>query len=99
MEQPAMVFKDVENNGAVWMGMGGIIYRIRCTDDGLVCAPALPGFIYNPESLVTDYVIKDQDVWVPFVTVGYGLDYHAVIGPFEIGRFRVECFVGGHTYA
>ena len=64
MEQPAMVFKDVENNGAVWMGMGGIIYRIRCTDDGLVCAPALPGFIYNPESLVTDYIIKDQDVWI-----------------------------------
>lgn len=64
MEQPAMAFKDVENNGMVWIGMAGTIYRVRCADDGLHAVPALPGFGYNPESLVTDYIVKDQDVWI-----------------------------------
>lgn len=64
MEQPAMVFKDVENNGTVWIGMGGIIYKVSCSDDGLYCVPTLQGFGYNPESLVTDYIVKDQDVWI-----------------------------------
>ncbi len=64
MEQPAMVFKDVEKNGTVWIGMGGTIYQVRHADGRLDCVPALPGFIYNPESLVTDYIVKDQDVWI-----------------------------------
>ncbi|MBR4593700.1 MAG: hybrid sensor histidine kinase/response regulator, partial [Bacteroidaceae bacterium] len=64
MAQPAMVFKDVEKNGTVWIGMNGTIYRVRSTDDGLTFVPALPGFGYNPESLVTDYIVKDQDVWI-----------------------------------
>ena len=64
MEQPAMVFKDVEKNGTVWIGMGGTIYRIRFADGGLNCVPVLQGFGYNPESLVTDFIVKDQDVWI-----------------------------------
>lgn len=64
MEQPAMVFKDVEDNGTVWIGMDGTIYRVSCSDDGLNCVPVLPGFSYNPESLVTDYIVKDQDIWI-----------------------------------
>lgn len=64
MGQPAMVFKDVEKNGTVWIGMGGNIYKVSCSDDGLYCVPTLQGFGYNPESLVTDYIVKDQDVWI-----------------------------------
>lgn len=64
MLQPAMVFKDVEKNGTVWIGMGGSIYRVRCSDDGLYCVPVLAGFNYNPESFVTDFIVRDQDVWI-----------------------------------
>ena len=65
IESPGLVFKDVEQNGTVWIGVNGVVNRVYPRDGkGLELMPALPGFSYNPETLVTDFIVKDQDVWI-----------------------------------
>lgn len=65
LEAMSIVFKDVEQNGTIWLGMEGTIYRVSESHNGrLECRVALPALRYNPTTLVTDFIIKDQDAWI-----------------------------------
>ena len=59
-----IVFKDVEGDGAVWIGLAGRVRKIVPTPDGLREMPVLDGFSYREDAYLSDFLMKEDAVWV-----------------------------------
>lgn len=59
-----IVFKDVEGDGSVWVGLAGHVRKIVPTPDGLRAMPVLEGFTYREDAYLSDFLIKEDEVWL-----------------------------------
>ncbi len=60
----SVVFKDVEGDGSVWIGLAGRVRKIVPTPDGLREMPVLEGFSYREDAYLSDFLMKEDEVWV-----------------------------------
>lgn len=59
-----VVFKDVEGDGSVWIGLAGHVRKIVPSADGLKEMPVLEGFSYREDAYLSDFLMRDDEVWV-----------------------------------
>lgn len=59
-----VVFKDVEGDGSVWIGLAGRVRKIVPSAEGLKELPALGGFSYREDAYLSDFLVREDEVWV-----------------------------------
>ena len=59
-----VVFKDVEGDGSVWIGLAGQIRKIVPSAEGLREVPVLEEFSYRGDAYLSDFLIREDEVWV-----------------------------------
>ncbi len=59
-----VVFKDVEGDGSVWIGLAGRVRKIVPSADGLKEVPVLEGFTYRADAYLSDFLMREDEVWV-----------------------------------
>ena len=61
---PGVIFKDVDGDGSVWIGLAGRINKIVPTSDGLKGFPVLEGFSFREDAYLSDFLIRGDEVWI-----------------------------------
>lgn len=65
---PHMIaFEDVEGDGSVWIGVSGRVRKIVPSPGELRSLPALTGFEYREDAFLTDFLVKEDEVWISSV--------------------------------
>lgn len=63
--QTNMVFKDVDNDGSMWVNFSGSIKKVSMSNGGkLVATPVLPGFSFREDCYLSDFLKLDDVVWI-----------------------------------
>ena len=60
-----LIIRDVYGDGRVWTSLKGVVHELSVDDNGVMnCIPVSEHLRFRPESYVSDYVMKDGDVWI-----------------------------------
>lgn len=59
-----LVFEDLAGDGSVWLGLSGEICRLQVDGESVNVVPALPGFRYREDAYLSDFLLKDNEVWI-----------------------------------
>ena len=60
-----VIFKDVDGDGSVWVGMDGRLYKVSETHPGLLEAtPIAPDFSYGEGVYLSDFLPSGQEIWI-----------------------------------
>ncbi len=60
-----VMLKDVEEDGTVWAGISGRVCRLVPSQDGnITVTPILEGFTYREDAYLSDYLLKENEVWI-----------------------------------
>ena len=60
-----VILKDVEEDGTVWAGISGRVCKLVPSGDGKIAvAPVLEGFTYREDAYLSDYLLKENEVWI-----------------------------------
>lgn len=60
-----LVFKDLDNEGSVWIGLEGKIYKVSAASQGgLKATPVAEWLKFNPETLFSDFIAKENEIWI-----------------------------------
>ena len=63
-----LVMKDVDGDGTVWAGIAGQVYKIDVAEGGgLSFMPVLDGFSYRDDAYLSDFLLKENEVWISTV--------------------------------
>ena len=60
-----IIFKDVENEGKVWIGINGALYKIGITAQSKLEATLIDDCLsFAPDLYFTDFIAKENEVWI-----------------------------------
>ena len=60
-----IVFKDVENEGKVWIGINGALYKVGITAQGKLEETLIDDCLsFAPDLYFTDFIAKENEVWI-----------------------------------
>lgn len=60
-----IVFSDLDNDGKIWIGMEGKIYKVEAVpQSGLQATPVADCLQFDPETLFSDFISKENEVWI-----------------------------------
>lgn len=77
----SVTVKDVERNGSVWIGIHGQVFRLSAAQDGTVGAKRiLENLDCGRSTYISDFVIKDNEVWISTSAGVYRYDVTGRVG-------------------
>lgn len=82
LSRQTVVFKDVEGDGSIWLGLEGRVRKVIPAAGGLRMTLALEDFEYREDAYLSDFLVKEDEVWI---STADGLYRYGVNG----GRWRL----------
>lgn len=64
LSPPTVIFKDVDKDGSVWVGLAGRVRSIVPSSAGLREMPLLEGFSYREDAILSDFLVRGDEVWI-----------------------------------
>lgn len=65
LQQSSLVFKDLEQDGTVWIGLNGTIYSVTTQGEtGLQASAVSPCLHLSPDLLFADFIVKENEIWI-----------------------------------
>ena len=75
LERSNLMFKDVEQNGKIWISLNGEICTVELQENGqLQATPVAEGLKFAPGTTVSDFIAKEDEIWI---TTNQGLYRYA----------------------
>ena len=60
-----IIFKDMENDGNIWIGFNGTLYKVGMNAQGeLKETPIASCLSFAPDTYFTDFIIKENEIWI-----------------------------------
>lgn len=76
LEKSNLIFKDVKQNGKIWISLNGEICTVELQENGkLQATPVAEGLNFAPGTTVSDFIAKEDEIWI---TTNQGLYRYAL---------------------
>ena len=60
-----ITFKDLDNDGTIWIGLEGEVCKVSTTPQGVLQAtPVAECLQFDPATLFSDFITKENEVWI-----------------------------------